>query len=70
MFGSNEALVIEIFFLSYPTVQLAFSHTMNLDVQVMQLRKACSHPYLFDGVEPEPFQEGEHIVEVSYLSFL
>lgn len=33
-------------------------------VQVMQLRKACSHPYLFDGVEPEPFQEGEHIVEV------
>lgn len=32
---------------------------------VIQLRKACSHPYLFDGIEPEPFQEGEHIVEAS-----
>lgn len=30
----------------------------------MQLRKACSHPYLFDGVEPEPFEEGEHLVQV------
>ncbi|CAM6097680.1 unnamed protein product [Calypogeia fissa] len=32
---------------------------------VIQLRKACSHPYLFDGVEPEPFQEGEHLVQAS-----
>ncbi|KAL3693838.1 hypothetical protein R1sor_007489 [Riccia sorocarpa] len=32
---------------------------------VMQLRKACSHPYLFEGVEPEPFEEGEHLVEAS-----
>lgn len=33
-------------------------------MQVVQLRKACSHPYLFDGVEPEPFEEGEHLVQV------
>lgn len=39
-------------------------------LQVIQLRKACSHPYLFDGVEPEPFQEGEHIVEVPVLGLL
>lgn len=26
-----------------------------------QLRKACNHPYLFDGAEPEPFQEGDHL---------
>lgn len=39
--------------------------TTSLQNIVMQLRKACSHPYLFDGVEPEPFQEGEHIVEAS-----
>ncbi|BBN06231.1 chromodomain-helicase-DNA-binding protein 1-like [Marchantia polymorpha subsp. ruderalis] len=32
---------------------------------VMQLRKACSHPYLFEGVEPEPFEEGEHLIEAS-----
>ncbi|GBG89139.1 hypothetical protein CBR_g48846 [Chara braunii] len=25
----------------------------------------CSHPYLFDGVEPEPFEEGEHLVQAS-----
>lgn len=27
----------------------------------MQLRKVCNHPYLFDGAEPEPFREGDHI---------
>lgn len=42
----------------------------RLVLQVIQLRKACSHPYLFDGVEPEPFQEGEHIVEVPVLGLL
>lgn len=30
-----------------------------------QLRKCVNHPYLFDGVEPEPFELGEHIVEAS-----
>ncbi|XP_029434009.1 chromodomain-helicase-DNA-binding protein 1-like isoform X2 [Rhinatrema bivittatum] len=30
-----------------------------------QLRKCVAHPYLFDGVEPEPFQIGEHLVEAS-----
>ena len=35
---------------------------------VMQLRKACNHPYLFDGVEEKidgEYQLGEHIVESS-----
>ncbi|XP_074323523.1 putative helicase CHR10 isoform X1 [Apium graveolens] len=32
---------------------------------VMQLRKACSHPYLFPGIEPEPYVEGEHLVQAS-----
>ena len=36
--------------------------------QVVQLRKACSHPYLFDGVEPEPFEEGEYLIQVKFLS--
>ncbi|EYC27612.1 hypothetical protein Y032_0009g825 [Ancylostoma ceylanicum] len=31
----------------------------------MQLRKCVLHPYLFKGVEPEPFVEGEHMVEAS-----
>ncbi|KAF4402339.1 hypothetical protein G4B88_003260, partial [Cannabis sativa] len=33
--------------------------------QVMQLRKTCSHPYLFPGIEPEPYEEGEHLVKAS-----
>ncbi|EJW87399.1 hypothetical protein WUBG_01691 [Wuchereria bancrofti] len=32
---------------------------------LMQLRKCVAHPYLFDGVEPEPFKEGDHLFEVS-----
>lgn len=29
---------------------------------VMQLRKCCNHPYLFEGAEPEPFETGEHLI--------
>ncbi|CAF3662859.1 unnamed protein product [Rotaria socialis] len=32
---------------------------------MMQLRKAIGHPYLFPGVEPEPFEMGEHLIEAS-----
>jgi len=33
---------------------------------VMQLRKCCNHPYLFQGAEPgPPYVEGEHIVDNS-----
>ncbi|KAI9331296.1 SNF2 family N-terminal domain-containing protein [Zopfochytrium polystomum] len=32
---------------------------------LMQLRKCSNHPYMFDGVEPEPFEAGEHLVTVS-----
>lgn len=32
---------------------------------LMQLRKCVNHPYLFDGVEPEPFELGEHLVTAS-----
>ena len=32
---------------------------------LMQLRKCVNHPYLFDGVEPEPFEMGEHLVTAS-----
>ncbi|KAH7649882.1 SWI SNF2 like ATpase and a Myb domain [Cryptosporidium bovis] len=33
---------------------------------LMQLRKTCNHPYLFDGVEPgPPYIEGFHMVEAS-----
>ncbi|KAI4082355.1 chromodomain helicase DNA binding protein 1 like [Homo sapiens] len=30
-----------------------------------QLRKCVDHPYLFDGVEPEPFEVGDHLTEAS-----
>lgn len=33
---------------------------------VMQLRKCCNHPYLFQGAEPgPPFTTGEHLIENS-----
>ncbi|XP_054858987.1 chromodomain-helicase-DNA-binding protein 1-like isoform X2 [Eublepharis macularius] len=32
---------------------------------LIQLRKCVAHPYLFDGVEPEPFVVGNHLVDVS-----
>jgi hypothetical protein len=32
---------------------------------VMQLRKCVDHPYLFPGVEPEPFEIGEHLIDAS-----
>lgn len=38
------------------------SKTRLLNI-VMQLRKCCNHPYLFDGAEPgPPFTNGEHLV--------
>ncbi|RVW97131.1 putative helicase CHR10 [Vitis vinifera] len=53
---------------------IALNSTCVLDIvtvecfllcQVIQLRKACSHPYLFPGIEPEPYEEGEHLVQAS-----
>ena len=31
----------------------------------MQLRKCVNHPYLFPGMEPEPFITGEHLITSS-----
>jgi SWI/SNF-related matrix-associated actin-dependent regulator of chromatin subfamily A member 5 len=36
---------------------------------MMQLRKVCNHPYLFDGVEEEGSSTlGEHLVQVLFTS--
>ncbi|GAA47514.1 chromodomain-helicase-DNA-binding protein 1-like, partial [Clonorchis sinensis] len=32
---------------------------------LLQLRKCVDHPYLFDGVEPEPFELGDHLILAS-----
>ncbi|XP_074636907.1 chromodomain-helicase-DNA-binding protein 1-like [Acropora palmata] len=40
------------------------SKTRLLNI-LIQLRKCVNHPYLFDGVEPEPFRLGEHLVDSS-----
>ncbi|KAK4468789.1 hypothetical protein MN116_007960 [Schistosoma mekongi] len=32
---------------------------------IIHLRKCVDHPYLFDGVEPEPFTLGEHLIQAS-----
>lgn len=31
----------------------------------MEIRKCVIHPYIIPGVEPEPFEEGEHLVDAS-----
>ncbi|XP_051122265.1 probable helicase CHR10 isoform X2 [Andrographis paniculata] len=41
------------------------SNAQSLHNIVIQLRKACSHPYLFPGIEPEPYEEGEHLIQCS-----
>ncbi|CAJ1780078.1 unnamed protein product [Sphenostylis stenocarpa] len=41
------------------------SNHQSLQNIVIQLRKACSHPYLFPCIEPEPYEEGEHLVQAS-----
>ncbi|KAM9848259.1 chromodomain-helicase-DNA-binding protein 1-like [Aulostomus maculatus] len=40
------------------------SKTRLLNI-LIQLRKCVDHPYLFDGVEPEPFEMGEHLIKAS-----
>uniref|UniRef100_A0A0F7ZC91 Chromodomain-helicase-DNA-binding protein 1-like isoform X2 n=1 Tax=Crotalus adamanteus TaxID=8729 RepID=A0A0F7ZC91_CROAD len=37
----------------------------NLQNVLIQLRKCVAHPYLFTGVEPEPFVIGDHLIEAS-----
>nr|AAH57567.1 Chromodomain helicase DNA binding protein 1-like [Mus musculus]AAH62966.1 Chromodomain helicase DNA binding protein 1-like [Mus musculus] len=41
------------------------SKKVKLQNILTQLRKCVDHPYLFDGVEPEPFEVGEHLIEAS-----
>ncbi|PQP97495.1 putative helicase CHR10 isoform X1 [Prunus yedoensis var. nudiflora] len=47
------------------TVSSGGPNHQSLQNIVIQLRKACSHPYLFPGIEPEPYEEGEHLVQAS-----
>jgi len=37
----------------------------TLNNMLMQLRKCVNHPYLFDGMEPEPFTNGPHLIKAS-----
>jgi SNF2 family DNA or RNA helicase len=44
---------------------------MRLQNILMQLRKCCNHPYLFDGAEPgPPYTTDEHIVSCSFANVL
>ncbi|KAK0393356.1 hypothetical protein QR680_000167 [Steinernema hermaphroditum] len=37
----------------------------RLSSVMTNLRKCVIHPYMFEGIEPEPFEEGEHLVDAS-----
>lgn len=39
----------------------ATTGVQSLNNLLMLLRRICIHPYLVNGVEPEPFHEGDHI---------
>ena len=45
--------------------QLGAASARSLNNVLASLRNCCNHPYLFDGAEPEPFVEGEHLVAAS-----
>ncbi|RVW15192.1 putative helicase CHR10 [Vitis vinifera] len=63
---SLQNIVLQAYGLLKKHISLAeFSSITTLILQVIQLRKACSHPYLFPGIEPEPYEEGEHLVQAS-----
>ena len=41
-----------------------FGERSQLLNTIMQLRKVCNHPYLFEGVEPgPPYVDGDHFIE-------
>ncbi len=63
-------MVVLDVFMCFVCVYKVFDHISAICVQVIQLRKASSHPYLFPGIEPEPFEEGEHLVQVALLSYV
>lgn len=43
-----------------------FGEKSQLINTIMQLRKTCNHPYLFEGIEPgPPYVDGDHLVEAS-----
>jgi hypothetical protein len=44
---------------------LGSNNKKSLTNILLNLRKCCNHPYLFDGAEPEPYVEGEHIINNS-----
>ncbi len=46
----------------------AGSKTSLLNI-MMQLRKAIGHPYLFPGIEPEPFEMGEHLSRYLFIIY-
>ncbi|MBZ3889338.1 Chromodomain-helicase-DNA-binding protein 1-like, partial [Sciurus carolinensis] len=49
--------------------QDAFENEMAKKVKLQnslsQLQKCVDHPYLFDGVKPEPFEVGDHLIEAN-----
>jgi SNF2 family DNA or RNA helicase len=50
-------------------VQYAGADRSRLLNIVMQLRKCCNHPYLFQGAEPgPPYTTGDHLVDNSGAS--
>ncbi|KAK5964448.1 Chromodomain helicase DNA binding protein 1 like [Trichostrongylus colubriformis] len=62
----QKKLYLDIIAKDYDSLLTTTSNNTQSLINIqMQLRKCVSHPYLFKGVEPEPFEEGEHIVEAS-----
>lgn len=63
----QKKIYVSVLHQELPKLLTSGSGTQHQSLQnvVVQLRKTCSHPYLFNGVEPEPFEEGEHLVQAS-----
>lgn len=52
--------------------QIASGHTSGRETLYKQLRKTlislrmvCAHPYVIDGIQPEPYVLGDHVIHAS-----
>ena len=67
MSDRNVTINFDSFFSAIFGSSEAASKTSLINV-MMQLRKAIGHPYLFPGIEPEPFEMGEHLSESKIIN--
>lgn len=63
--GSDEVETGRNYLMNWVTLDLTFNARTSLSNVIMELRKCCNHPYLFDGAEPE--FDGQFVLGIPQL---